>query len=218
MRRLALLAGLAAALAFSALKLAGCASCAASPGPAAAGALLYAALLALAAWRGASGPVLLGLAAAVGVHAGLLATMLARGPACGPCAGAAASAVVAWAAAAGTDGPRWSLLPAIAPWTAAAALALPAPVPEAPALAELRVVVYTAPDCPYCDELRDRVLPEAVREIPVKVDWRPADSAAFVSRTPTLVISRGASVKVLEGLPPAAALRAELLAMQGGSR
>jgi len=77
-------------------------------------------------------------------------------------------------------------------------------------------VVYSRSDCAYCDDLRDRVLPEAVRGIAAEIAWRPAAEAEFVTRTPTLVVSRGSDFQVFEGLPPPEALRAGLLAVNGG--
>ncbi|MGH7342432.1 MAG: hypothetical protein ACREKH_18245, partial [Candidatus Rokuibacteriota bacterium] len=112
----------------------------------------------------------------------------------------------------------WSVLLVLA-WSGLPRPAAGAPVSPADA-ADVRLVVFTQPDCPYCDELRDRVLPAIEREFGsrLQVTYRPARDLAAVRRTPTLVITPGRReqpARVIEGLPSPESLRAAILEMGG---
>jgi protein-disulfide isomerase len=74
------------------------------------------------------------------------------------------------------------------------------------------VEVFTEPDCPYCDELRSRVMPEIEKEFGtrVRINYRPATDLPAVRRTPTLILTPGrlgAQGRVIEGLPTLERLR-----------
>lgn len=217
MRRILVLAGIAGALAFSAAAAGlACAACGGPPPLAVAGVLGYGTLLALGSWRGDHPIVRVGLLGAGGFHLGLLATMAMRGSFCTACVGAAVCCGAAVVACLGGDRARWTLAPAILPWTAALAFAMPQPpAPQPDGSDRTRILVYENADCPYCELLRSRVLPEAVRGLDVDVAYRLAEDADFVTRTPTIVLSRGQTVRVLEGVPSPEELRAEVVSLGG---
>ncbi|MBI4566485.1 MAG: hypothetical protein HY716_17540 [Planctomycetes bacterium] len=218
MRRMILLAAVSGAFAFSAMATFGCAACGERSTLAAAGTAAYAVLLAATLWQGNHPLVRVALLASSGFHLGLVSVMAGRGAVCGLCIACAACCFTATAVALWGDRARWGLVPAVMPWTAGLALALPQPeFPPLEPSERLRITVYEQADCPYCDLLKHRVMPEAMRGLSaVEVAYTPADGVAFVSRTPTLVITRGSARRILEGLPSPAELRAEVLALQGG--
>jgi hypothetical protein len=76
----------------------------------------------------------------------------------------------------------------------------------------VRITIYTQPDCPYCSELRESVMPAIVREFGGRVatEYRPADVLPAVRRTPTIVLQparAGSPPRVIEGLPALERLR-----------
>jgi len=215
MSRIPLLVALVGALCFSVAGAAGCRSCGSIPPLAVGGIVFYAATLVIASWRPRAKILLFSLIGAGGFHLGLVSSMISRGTTCETCLGAALFAFAALAATLGRDPSRWTWVPPILPWTAAAGLLAAPPLPTVEPLGHTRIVAYTRPDCPYCDELRDRVLPEATRGLDVEVVFRDASSADFVTRTPTLLISRGSNRKVMEGLPAPDRLRKEIAAVEG---
>jgi hypothetical protein len=78
--------------------------------------------------------------------------------------------------------------------------------------ASVSIVVFTQEDCAYCDELRDRVMPEIEREFGrrVRIDYRPASDLPAVRKTPTLILTPGRTGiqgRVIEGLPTVERLR-----------
>lgn len=216
MRTLALRLGLAGAFTASAVAAWGCSACG-GPSPfALAGLVGYGALLVAALRRPYGAIVRWGLAAAAGVHAALVTAMFRTDTVCATCVMAAASAAIALLAAMGRDGAWWGSVLATAPWTAALVLVmLPAPPPVEPD-GPLRLEIYSRPDCPFCQELRDRVLPEAIRGMAPAIAWKDASEAAFVRLVPTVRITRGGRSRILEGLPTPERLRSELDAISGG--
>ena len=185
-----------------------------------AGFALYASLLAAALARGPSPLVFGGALFAAGVHAVLAAHLWIGGLGCGLCAAAAAGAAMLAALSVAYDRRNLSRGAALLPWAVLAAVAAvgwPKP-PTAAAPAEgaaVRLTVFTQDDCPYCEQLRNRVMPDIEREFGarLRVDWRPAADLPAVRRTPTLVVApernrRGG--RVFEGLPAAAELRAAI--------
>ncbi|HEY3225696.1 MAG TPA: hypothetical protein VGK61_01715 [Planctomycetota bacterium] len=157
-----------------------------------------------------------GFMAVSGIHVGLLYAMASRGTFCGLCVAAAACAFAATGVALLRHPRSWPTLPVILPWAAAAGLLAAPPLPVEPST-HTRIVAYTRPDCPYCDDLRNRVLPEATRGLEVEVVYRDAMDADFVRRTPTLLLTRGRRFRVVEGLPTVDRLRGEI-AVLGGNR
>ena len=216
MRKSALLGSLSVAVVLCAILVArDCTRCQRGLSLPLTGLVAYGSLLLLALRWSDRLPFRIALSAAAGVHLGLLVSMAGRGSWCPFCVGVASCCAVAVVAAFRKgDG---HLIPAIAPWSAMAILSmLPAPPPASPVKVPLTLTIYSSADCPYCDRLRDEVLPRARAGIDVRVEYRDAGSADFVERTPTLVISRGGSTRVLEGLPAPDTLRRELLSMGGG--
>jgi hypothetical protein len=86
-------------------------------------------------------------------------------------------------------------------------------LPEAPVdPGRVRITVYTQPDCPYCDEFRESVMPGIDREFGsrVAVEYRPADDLPAVRRTPTIILRparSGGAPRVIEGMPSPERLR-----------
>ena len=81
-----------------------------------------------------------------------------------------------------------------------------------PAGPGVRITIFSQEDCPYCDDLRDRVMPEVEKEFGprVQVVWRPAAELPAIRRTPTLVVApgrNGRGARVIEGLPRIDVLR-----------
>jgi hypothetical protein len=198
---------------------AGCGGCQASSARvAAAGFAFYAALLASAISKG-PGPLLFGGAFfALGVHAVLLAHLVISGFVCGLCVATALGSALLSALALACERANFSRAAAVLPWAVLAAVAAfgwPRPASAVLPAAEgpgVRLTVFTQPDCPYCDRLRDDVLPPLEKEFGprLRVSWRPAADLPAIRRTPTLVISpeRGTrGSRVFEGLPGASELR-----------
>jgi thiol-disulfide isomerase/thioredoxin len=195
-----------------------CASChSGGSAPGIAGLVLYIGLLAAAVRRGPSRFLFGGILFAFGVHAALAAQMILAGLVCGLCLAAAAGSLTLVALSMAVDPARLGRLAFIAPWSAlivAAAFGSSRPpviVGRAPAESVV-VVVFMQPDCPYCDELRTRVMPEIEKEFGarVRIDYRPASDLPAVRQTPTLILTpsrAGAQGRVIEGLPTLERLR-----------
>jgi hypothetical protein len=76
----------------------------------------------------------------------------------------------------------------------------------------VRITIYTQPECPYCDELQNSVMPGITREFGgrVAVEIHPADELPGVRRTPTILLQSaraGVTPRVVEGLPTVDRLR-----------
>lgn len=216
MRRALLLLATGGALAASVAAALECPSCGGAPPLSIAGAAFYGAVLVLALLREELAVVRIAYMAASGFHLGLICAMASRGGVCPLCLTAAGCAFAATALALARDRRAWPMLPVVAPWTAAFGLLAAPPAPPADFPEHTRIVAYTRGDCPYCDELRHRVLPEATRGLDVEVLYKDASTADFVRRAPTLLLSRGRRHRVLEGLPTVDRLR-EALAVIGGT-
>ena len=162
-----------------------------------------------------------------GVHAMLVVQLIAGGRVCGLCLAAAAVSLAMAALAIAHDRQNLARIATMLPWSAILVIGWSA-APRAPALASasisdtaaVRVVVFTQPDCPYCDDLRDRVVPEAEREFGprIQVSYRPAADLPAIRRTPTIVVTPGRKdrqTRVIEGLPSYDMLRGAILEMEG---
>jgi hypothetical protein len=210
--------------------LSGCAACRNGSSLALAGFLFYLGLLLEALRRGVRPFHLWASAFAFGVHLLLAADLLRSGLRCWPCfsacAGSAALAGLAWLC----DRDLLARVPLLLPGAALVVVlwsSLPRAVAEPPSTrvdpagtSALRLTVFTQADCPYCDELRDRVMPDILREFGPRLElaWRPASDLPAIRRTPTLVISRSLKdrpARVLEGLPSVESLREALRAVEG---
>src|SRR5688572_11476278 len=215
MRRALLLLAAGGALIASTAAAVECPACAGPSDLSVAGVFWYAALLIGTLFCEACGFIRAGFMAASGFHLGLICTMASRGSACALCLATAACAFAATALALARDRRFVQLLPVILPWTAALGLLAAPPPPPAEFPDHLRIVAYTRGDCGYCDELRDRVLPEATRGFDVEVVYLDAATADFVRRAPTLLLSRGRRHRVMEGLPTVDRLREEIAEIGG---
>lgn len=84
------------------------------------------------------------------------------------------------------------------------------------------VVVFEKADCPYCIELRERVMPELESEFgaSVRVVYHPASSMPGITHTPTLVVlpPGEADGEVIEGLPTYERLREAVARALAGKR
>jgi len=205
---------------------AGCDSCQASSARVAvAGFALYAALFAAAVSKGPSPLIFGGAFFALGVHAVLLAHLLRSGIVCGLCVATSLGAALLSVLAFACERANLSRAAAVLPWAVLAAIGTfgwprPAsavlPAGDGPGV---RLTVFTQADCPYCDRLRDEVLPPIEKEFGsrLKVSWRPAADLPAIRRTPTIVISpeRGTrGSRVFEGLPGTSELRQALRAAE----
>jgi protein-disulfide isomerase len=84
---------------------------------------------------------------------------------------------------------------------------------------QVQILVFEQKDCPYCEELRDRLAPAITREFGSKVGWsfRSASEMPGIRNTPTVVVIplHGKGSSVFEGLPThevlAAAVREQLM-------
>lgn len=218
MRRALLLLATGGALAASTAAAIGCPSCDGPSGLALGGVVLYGALL-IGALAFEDFPLVrLVFMGASGLHLGLVCAMASRGSICALCLATAACAFAATSLALARDRRSLQMLPVILPWTAALGLLAAPPAPPADFPDHLRIVAYTRADCGYCDELRDRVMPEATRGFDVEVVYRDASTADFVRRAPTLLLSRGQQYRVVEGLPTVDRLRDEIADLGGTSR
>jgi len=194
-----------------------CASC--SRGfrePAFLGIAYYGALFARACVAGITREVHWGILVGAGAHGVLLSRMWGGGPLCGLCLTAAALSAGMVVLTLAIDRANVGRLAVLAPAAILAILAGRAlPVTAAPAPAEpgqLRISIFTQPDCPYCDDLQSRVMPEIVREFGERVatEYRSADSLPAVRRTPTIILQStraGATPRIIEGLPTVDRLR-----------
>ncbi len=200
----------------------GCPGCRANgPSFALPGFLFYAALLALAVRRGPSRPLFGLLLFAAGVHAALTVRLISTGASCLPCLTATLLALVLAGLSVRMDpfnlGALALLLSASALLVAVWRGPLPSPaVPLRSASDAVRLVIYTQPECGYCDELRTRVIPEIQREFGprLRVDYRPADEMPALRRTPTLILpsaQAGREDRIIEGLPTPEYLRTAIL-------
>lgn len=194
-----------------------CAACFTGLAPGAAGIVLYGGLLGVALTRGPSLLLYGGILFAFGVHAALAAQMILSGILCGICLAATAGSILLVVLSIALDRANLGRLAMVAPWSAllvaATSTAVRPAIPRGPSTPEsVDIVVFTQEDCSYCDELRDRVMPEIEKEfgMRVKVRYRPAADLPAVRRTPTLILTpgrAGVQGRVIEGLPTVERLR-----------
>ena len=154
-----------------------------------------------------------------GVHAMLVVQLLAAGLRCWLCFGAAGISLSLVFLAIAHDRANLARMALVLPWSVLLVLAwngAPRPAVAAAATvtdtAAVRLVVFTQPDCAYCDELRSKVIPEVEREFGprVQVVYRPAGDLPAIRRTPTIVVTPGRrdrQARVIEGLPTVEMLR-----------
>jgi hypothetical protein len=157
---------------------------------------------------------------AFGIHVMLTAQLLWLGLHCWVCFAAAANATAMAALAVACDRANLGRLAAALPWAVLLVVGWAAIPRSEPAPAAVRVTAFTQPDCPYCDDWRDRMLPELRREFGPRLQAaeRPAAEMPALRRTPTLVIAparRDARTQVIEGLPDYATIRGAVLRAEG---
>jgi hypothetical protein len=191
------------------------------------GVAYYGGLLVAALVAGPNRGIYCALLFGFGVHVMLVAQLVLAGLACGICFAAAGVSLILVALAIACDRANLGRLAVVLPWAAllvvatgraslpAVAAGEPSPGPEA-----IRITVFTQPDCPYCDELRDRVMPVIEREFGprLRVAYRPSSDLPAVRRTPTLVVSRAGAdrpARVLQGLPSVETLRDTIRQVEG---
>ena len=217
MRRVLLLLATGGALADCVASAVACPACGVAPTLESAGILVYLGLLVGVLVREDHPLVRFSYMVASGFHIGLLFAMASRGSFCTACAAAAGCAFAATLLVLVRRPRSWASVPAVVPWAAAVGLLMAPPLPYVAPTDQTRIVAYTRPDCPYCEELRNRVLPEAIRGLDVEVVYRDAEDAEFVRQAPTLLLTRGRRFRVVEGLPTVDRLRGEISVL-GGKR
>lgn len=195
--------------------------------PGFAGLAFYAALLLLALWRGPSGWITGSILIGFGVHIALLVQMWRTGIVCGICVAATIGSVALVSLALARDPAELGRLGFLAPWSALVVAvgfgAARSPVPAASTSPDsVSVVVFTQPDCPYCEELRSLVMPEIEREFGarIRIDYRPAADLPAVRRVPTLILTPGRTGRegrVIEGLPSVERLRGAIRDLEARS-
>lgn len=225
---------------------AGCGSCTVAShtfqgrSMAAAGLFTYAFLLLAALTAGPSQFLHAGTFLAAGVHAGLIAILIRLGIFCAPCVFtslAALGALVSSLAFEPSQAYRAGVLTPVAAGVVQAAalfsgeLSVVASPPEraerivepdllvAPALrGTVRMVIYTRPDCGYCQELERDVLPVLVGQFGsrVAIERRSARDLPGIP-TPTIILSGADGRRLFPGLPPTEDLRRSIETLMGGS-
>ncbi len=191
------------------------------------GVAFYAGLLLAALYAGPGRLVFGAVIFAFGIHVMLVAQLLSLGLACWICFAAAANALAMAVLSVACDRANLARAAAILPWSAILVVGwrhIPlhetAKETEATASEAVRLTAFTQPECPYCEDLRDRVFPALRKEFGprVRIVERPAGEQPGLRRVPTLVISpagRDAGSRVIEGLPDYETLRGALLRAEG---
>jgi hypothetical protein len=196
------------------------------------GLVFYGLLFAASILPGAGALVGFAIALAVAAHGLLTGYMVFEGKTCLLCLGAALNALVLFGLSLARDPDNLVRSVIVIPLGAvvipAALLLMEAPpatsnwrepeVISSPDLAEsanasqVRILVFEQKDCPYCEELRDRLTPAINREFGPRVTWsfRKATEMPGIRNTPTVVVlpTHGKGSTVFEGLPPYEALAA----------
>lgn len=174
---------------------------------------------------GLSADVFSGILFGAGIHAALAAQMFLRGNLCGLCLAAAALSFTMAGISILVDRANVGRFAMMAPGAALLVMTgwSPAPTPR-PQGSEAGVLIqiYTQADCPYCESLRDEVMPDIEKEFGrrVKTEYRPADELPGVRRTPTLILHprEGRSpVRIIEGLPTLERLRGVIRDLETGT-
>lgn len=176
----------------------------------------YSGLFLAAAYAGPAPLLAAGVFFGLGVHLMLVVQLLGAGLRCWICFGAAGLSLTMALLAVAHDRRNLARMAFVLPWSVLLVLgwkgAAPPPAEPPPTTGAVRLTVFTQPGCGYCDELRERVLPEVQREFgeALEVVFRPASDLPSLRRTPTIVIAparRDRQARVLEGLPTIDALR-----------
>jgi hypothetical protein len=195
--------------------------------PGVAGLAFYGVLLLLALWRGPSRWITGSVLFAFGVHIALAVQMWLTGIVCEICVAAAVGSMALVSLALARDPGELGRLGFLAPWSALVVAvgvgSFRSSAPPAPIASDsVSVVVFTQPDCPYCEELRSRVMPEIEREFGsrIRIDYRPAADLPAVRRVPTLILTPGRTGRegrVIEGLPSVERLRGAIRDLEARS-
>jgi len=181
----------------------------------------YGALLAVLLWKGPNRVAVVGIHAAIGVHATLVAVLVARGIFCPPCALTALAALAAGGLAARSSRDHFrlalKLVPAAAVLAALAiggvralaqerhhaaiglAVRLATATPVSPDR-EVRLVVYYRTGCHVCREFDEAVLPRLREEFGEAIEVEHVPAAPELS-TPTIVVIGQTTPILFEGLP-----------------
>jgi hypothetical protein len=149
-----------------------------------------------------------------------MAVQLLEGRSCLLCLVAALNALALLGISLAWDARNWIRLLVVLPLGLVALLLIPSPKQEPPFIhheivskpgssgwsAPVQIVVFENARCPYCDELRQRLVPAITREFGPRVSWffRNASELPEIRNTPTVVVvpsDRTKSGSVIEGLP-----------------
>jgi len=184
--------------------------------PALLGALGYSVLFGRALTAGLTRDVFVGILFAGGIHAALVVQMLTTGLWCGLCIAAALLSLVMMGGSVMLDRTNVGRLALVTPTAALLVLSGgSAAVPSAPREAtdgRIGILVYSQPECGFCEELQRNVLPEVEKEFGsrIRVEQRSADELPGIRRTPTLILNAkrpSTATRVIEGLPTVERLR-----------
>lgn len=212
---------LSAAAAFRAF-LPGCSSCETGNLPdlllGACGAAFYFVLWGSTRRSGFTRPFALLFGGATALHAFLLFHMMETGLYCLWCALAAGNAFLLALLLLFS---RTARLPLLGGMTTTALLLLASHSLFSPPTSRadsLRLVVYERPDCPYCHQLREQVLPPILRNFPnrLSVEYRDARGIGEIRKTPTLLLDDSHAPEIIEGMPSTAYLRERIVARLSG--
>lgn len=202
------------------------------------GVLYYGILLGASLLCGPSVFVYSGVGVAAGIHAGLVSVLIQSQILCVPCIVTAVSAAVALVAAivaepanafraslilpgAALAVQSWVLLtgavPAVTQTRASAERVAHDELASAPVeRGKVRMMIYTRPDCGYCIELEQDVLPALERRFGarLRVELRSAEKLPGIP-TPTIILTGSNSRRMFPGLPPKEELERAIALVMG---
>lgn len=178
----------------------------------------YAVLLLAALVAGPTRLVFGGIFFGFGVHVMLAAQMMTSGLGCVVCYTAAANSALLAGLSVCMERRNLARAAVILPWAVLLILAWNPTGPSPSEPARVRLDVYTQPDCGYCEELEENVLPGIESEFGnrLRVVRRGADELPALRMTPTLVVTGSdGTARAIEGLPRTEILRAAILEAEG---
>ena len=201
----------------------------------------YAILLGVSLLLGPSKIVFAGITVAAGVHVSLLALLFSRGVFCPPCFLTGAAAISAIILSFFQDSQNltratWTLPGTALVWNMVAIYGLGIAAPPIQAQGEaleaavqyesatsedssslqVRMTVYSNPQCHYCQQLKEEIAPRLEAEFgsSLAIEWRSASNFPGMP-TPTIFINRAEFQAMFPGLPSEQVLRDTILDAQG---
>jgi hypothetical protein len=173
------------------------------------GGLGYAALL-VALIVGLDLVARVGTAIAFATHAVLAYEMFSTGVGCGLCIAAAFVSVPTFAASCVLEPAnviRAGIALPVVGVILMGALSVTSLVEEPPAKDKVTLTIFEIADCEFCKRLKSEVLP-TLRDLPLTIRFQDANAVSVPMKLPTIVVAKGETHEIIEGLPPAEYLRA----------